>query len=84
MNQCKMRTIQNMAEIVIVIVYLGRRKLSLIYDILGGQGTDVEAFCERTLYSKKSGTCVERRTKSKYKQKSTNMRWVACFRRTYS
>jgi hypothetical protein len=43
-----MGTIQDMAEIVIVIVYLGRRKLSLIYDILGGQGTDVKAFRERT------------------------------------
>jgi hypothetical protein len=32
-----MGAIQDMVEIVIVIVYLGRGKLSLIYDILGRQ-----------------------------------------------
>jgi hypothetical protein len=38
-----------MIEIVVVIVYLGRGKLALVNNVLGGQGANVKPFSERTL-----------------------------------
>jgi hypothetical protein len=37
MDQCKVGLIENMIEVMIVVVYLGWGKLTLVYDILGGQ-----------------------------------------------
>jgi hypothetical protein len=37
-----------MIEIVVVIVYLGRGKLALVNNILGGQRANVKAFSEST------------------------------------
>jgi hypothetical protein len=53
MHQSKMGTIQDVIEIMVVIVYLGRSELSLIHDVLRGQRTDVKAVGKRTLYNKK-------------------------------
>jgi hypothetical protein len=53
MNQSKVRSIENMAEIVIVIVHLAWRELTFVDDVLGGQRTDVKSFCERSLCDEK-------------------------------
>jgi hypothetical protein len=85
MNQSKMRTIQDVIEIMIVIVHLGRGELPFIHDVLRGQRTDVKAFGERTLYNKKK---VHERVLSLFheldKLEVTNMVCVACLRKTYS
>ena len=39
-----------MIEIVVIIVDLRRGELTLIYDVLGGQRTDIEALRESTSF----------------------------------
>ena len=48
MNKSKVRTIEYMVKIMVVVVHLRRRELSLVYNIPGGERTDVETLGERT------------------------------------
>jgi hypothetical protein len=36
-----------MIEVMVVVIYLGGRKLSLVHDVFGGKGANVETLCER-------------------------------------
>ena len=47
-NECEVRAVQNMVQVVVVVVHLRRRELTLVNDVLGGERTDVEALRERT------------------------------------
>lgn len=55
MYQREMRTIQDVVEVMIVIVYLRGGELSLVDDVLGREGAYVEALGKRTLDRGKSG-----------------------------
>ena len=49
-NERKVRAIEHMVQVVVVVVHLRRRKLALVDDVLGRKRADVEALGERTLY----------------------------------
>jgi hypothetical protein len=66
-----------MVQVVIVIVYLGRRKLPFVNDVLGGQRADVEPFGKST----EGGMSIEDQTD---KLVETDMVCVACLRSTYN
>jgi hypothetical protein len=46
MDEAEVRLVEDVVQVVVVVVYLGGRKLSLVDDILRRQRTDVKSFCE--------------------------------------
>ena len=48
MNKSKVRTIEYMVKIMVVVVHLRRGKLSLVHDILGRKRANIEALGKRT------------------------------------
>lgn len=49
MNERKVRGIENMIEIMVVVINLRGRELALINDVLARKGANVKPFGERTL-----------------------------------
>ena len=46
MNKSKMRAIEYMVKIMVVVVHLWRGKLPLVYDICSGQAAYIEPLCK--------------------------------------
>ena len=61
MYQRKMRTIENMIQVVIVVINLGGTKLAFVDDVFCGQRTNVEPFGEGAVESNEIDSSITTR-----------------------